>query len=152
MKCKRCQSITYVKAGFVEKKQRYKCKECGYYFTNTVQGVSLEKKRLAIHLYLEGLGFRSIGRIIGVSNVAVLKWVRNLSKIIEQFNKDFKGEKTFKEPIKIIELDEMWHYIGKKNKRRGSGWLLLEIAELLDGKSAVVEKRPAESSGMISKA
>jgi transposase-like protein len=151
MKCKRCQSITYVKAGFVEEKQRYKCKECGYFFTDTVQGVSLEKKRLAIHLYLEGLGFRSIGRIINVSNVAVLNWVRNLSEIIEQFNKEFKNEKAFKEPIKIIELDEMWHYIGKKNKKRGSGWLLLEIAKSLDGKSAVVEKKLAESSGITLK-
>lgn len=146
MKCKRCQSKNYVKAGIVWEKQRYKCKDCSYYFTDTVQGFPLETKKLAIHLYLEGLGFRSIGRIVGASNVSVLNWVRNLAQIIEEFNQKF-GRDFSKEQIRIIELDEMWHYIGKKNEKRGSGWLLLETAGLSDGKLAVVEKKQGENFG-----
>lgn len=37
------------------------------------RGMPMEMKRQALHLYLEGLGFRAIGHLLGVSNVAVLK-------------------------------------------------------------------------------
>ena len=30
--CKRCGSNNCVKSGFVRTKQRYLCKDCGYYF------------------------------------------------------------------------------------------------------------------------
>jgi len=43
--------------------------------------------------------------------------------------------------FRVIEIDEMWHYIGKKNEKSGSGWLLIEIQEkFLHGKSVVVER------------
>ncbi|KAA6334071.1 hypothetical protein EZS27_017586 [termite gut metagenome] len=32
-------------------------------------------KKQALHLYLEGLGFRSIGKLLGVSNATVLNWI-----------------------------------------------------------------------------
>ncbi|MDN5296737.1 MAG: hypothetical protein PWQ71_843 [Bacteroidota bacterium] len=72
-----------------------------------------------IYLYLEGLGFRSIGRFLKVSHVTVFNWI-----------KDF-GEKTdeFRNPgdIEIIELDEMHTYIGQKKTTAGSGLLLIEM-------------------------
>ncbi|WP_455708858.1 IS1/IS1595 family N-terminal zinc-binding domain-containing protein, partial [Capnocytophaga canimorsus] len=37
MKCTRCESLNKIKAGFVGGRQRYKCKDCGYFF-------SVEKK------------------------------------------------------------------------------------------------------------
>ncbi len=144
MQCKKCSSKHYVKAGFVRKKQRYKCQDCGCHFTDTTQGVSIEVKRLAIQLYLEGVGFRGIGRLVGVSNVAVLKWVRKLSKTIEECRKGCSEEKE----VYIMELDEMWHYIGEKNEKHGSGWLLLETVKSLIGQSVVVGRKQEESSGI----
>lgn len=41
---------------------------------------STEKRFEALKLYLEGLGFKSIGRILGVSNVTVLKWIRSMGE------------------------------------------------------------------------
>jgi transposase-like protein len=35
--CPKCKKSEYVKAGFVKNRQRYKCKNCGYYY-------SVEKK------------------------------------------------------------------------------------------------------------
>ena len=35
MHCLRCGCDSYCKAGFTKGKQRYKCRECGYHFTNT---------------------------------------------------------------------------------------------------------------------
>jgi transposase-like protein len=37
-------------------------------------------KKQALHLYLKGLGFRSTGRFLGVSNVSVLNWVHSYGK------------------------------------------------------------------------
>ena len=36
-------------------------------------------KRQAVELYLEGLGFRSIGRFLNVSHVAAYNWIRVLA-------------------------------------------------------------------------
>ena len=59
MRCPGCRSTKTNKNGFVQERQRYKCKRCFYQFTNhPPRGVPLEVKRLAIEMYLEGLGFR----------------------------------------------------------------------------------------------
>ncbi|MCF6336321.1 MAG: hypothetical protein L3J84_00005, partial [Gammaproteobacteria bacterium] len=47
--------------------ERYKRKECAYHYS-VIQKSDTSKeseRRLALTLYLEGLGFRSIGRILG---------------------------------------------------------------------------------------
>ena len=40
---------------------------------------------LALQLYLEGNGFWGSGRILGVSNVMVLNWVRNFGKSVKEY-------------------------------------------------------------------
>ena len=60
--CPKCHSEDCTKDGIVKGKQRYKCKSCGYRHTVSHRGISLDIKRQALELYLEGLGFRSIGR------------------------------------------------------------------------------------------
>ena len=66
MQCPKCNSEKYIKDGIVKRKQRYKCKLCNFRYTvdqkSTAKPLSL--KRLALQLYLEGLGFRSIGRVL----------------------------------------------------------------------------------------
>jgi transposase-like protein len=57
-------------------KQRYRCKTCGFNFTTGFRGKPMEVRQQALKLYLEGLGFRAIGRELNVSNVTVLNWVR----------------------------------------------------------------------------
>ncbi len=66
MKCYKCQSEESVKAGKIRGRQRYKCKKCGCFFSVERKSdvKSPEQKRLALEMYLEGLGFRSIGRIL----------------------------------------------------------------------------------------
>jgi transposase-like protein len=71
-----------LKNEFIKGVQSYKCKECGYNYTVEKRLVKYSKdtKREALQLYLEGLGFRSIGRILNVSNLSVLNWIRDLEK------------------------------------------------------------------------
>ena len=104
-------------------KQRYKCKDCGYNFVqgDGRQGKNRDKQRMALHLYLENMGFRAIGRVLGVSNVTVLNWIRKAGHWIKAYHERQERPKR----VEIIELDEMWHYVGKK-KRKLWVWFALD--------------------------
>ena len=126
MYCPKCTTENYVKSGFTKGRQRYKCKNCGCNFTQSKKrGASLETKLLALNLYLEGTGFRAIGRILKVSNVTVLYWIRTLGKsvkhhVLANLPNDIRD-------VDIIEMDEMWHFTKKKNGSSGSGLLSIAI-------------------------
>ena len=77
MDCTRCKSSNKVKRGVINGRQRYTCKDCGYSYTVVQKSTSKPDsiKRKALQLYLEGLGFRSIGRILQVSHVSVYNWI-----------------------------------------------------------------------------
>jgi transposase len=67
------------------------------------------------------LGFRSIGRFLGVSHVSVQNWIKTFGQELE----DLKSENE----IEIVELDEMHTYIGNKKNIVGSGLLLIELGK-----------------------
>ena len=117
--CPRCDDPECVKAGIVKGKQRFRCKRCRYYHTVRDRGVGKAKKKQALQLYLEGLGFRSIGRFLGVSHVSVYKWIRAFGEALE----DLRSEPG----IDIVEMDEMHSYIGSKKTTVGSGFLLIDM-------------------------
>ncbi len=73
-------------------------------------------------MYLEGLGFRSIGRILGVSNVAVLNWIRNFGVKAGELPE-------VRSSLKEVEIDEMHTYIGSKKTKDGFGMLLISWEE-----------------------
>ncbi len=122
MRCPKCESDKLLKDGKVKGRQRHRCKECGYRHTVILKSTAKPQstKRLALQLYLEGLGFRSIGRILNVSNVCVLKWIRF-------FGKELQNLKKKDTPIEIVEIDEMHTYVGKKKLTTGSGLLLIDM-------------------------
>lgn len=123
MNCPKCKSKEYVKNGVVNTRQRYKCKRCSLNYTvEHKAGIKPEYKRLALMMYLEGMGLRSIGRIIGVSNVSVLKWIKSFG--VKAGELPTKGA-----PIKEVEIDEMHTYIGSKKTKNGFGWLLIKWDE-----------------------
>ena len=107
--CKHCGSGSYVRNGVTHGHQRYRCKDCGRNFTATPpRGRPPAMKALAVLLY--GLGSVSqgmIAKLLGVSHVAVYRWVRAA------------GEETPAPPATpssgIVQIDEMWHFVdGKK--------------------------------------
>lgn len=120
MHCPKCGSENKVKSGKVIEKQRYKCRDCGCNYTQSYkQGYRLDKKLMALQLYLEGNGFRGIGRILGVSNVTVLNWIRSFGKNIKEYVLENMPNDI--REIDIVEIDEMWHFTVKKNVSCGSG-------------------------------
>lgn len=119
--CPKCSHSICIKAGKAKGRQRYQCKVCNYYYTVSHWGGSKAQKRQALMLYLEGLGFRSIGRILNFSHVAIYNWIK-------AFGEQFKNLKSADE-IKVVETDEMHTYIYNKKSIVGSGLLLIGLGE-----------------------
>lgn len=113
--CKGCGASDYVKNGYVRGLQRYRCKECGCNFTATApRGKPAAMKALAVLLYaMANVSFCSIARLLKVSDVAVLKWVR--AKARKRPEPEPSGH------IAIVTLDEMWHFLKKRPTSSGSG-------------------------------
>jgi hypothetical protein len=80
-------------------------------------------KKQALHPYLEGLGFRSIGRFLGVSNVSVLNWIRSFGREVRELNSE-------SQEIEMVEVDEMHSYIGSKKTTVGYGLLLIDMGKI----------------------
>ena len=132
--CKRCNSVNIVNNGKVRGKQRYKCTDCGYnyVFGDTRSKIKPEAKALALLLYGSGkASYGMIAKLFNVSRTAVLNWIRT-------FGKSFLEPKIDAE-VHEIQIDEMWHFINKKNKKYGYGepWIVIETKPS-DGVLAIV--------------
>ena len=90
MKCPKCISLAKVKSGKIKGVQRYKCKDCGCNYTVELKSSAYSKsfKRQFLHLYSEGLGFRSIGRFLRVSNVTILMWIHSFGKELQELHSE----------------------------------------------------------------
>jgi len=103
------------------KNQRWLCRECGH-----TQGeynrrkISDELRQVALHHYIEGVGLRATERLVGVSHNSIMNWVREAvdGKVLA---------KVQPETVGWVEADELWTFVGKKNKMCGSGGLLIAI-------------------------
>jgi transposase len=147
LRCKHCGSGSFVRNGMANGHQRYRCKACGRSFTATPpRGKPPAMKALAVLLYtLGGVSQGMIARLLGVSHVAVYKWVRAA------------GEAAPTPPTAssegVVQIDEMWHFVNGKKTRFGSGGpLTLWHGEPWPGSWVGVMTRPAgdSSSGSAS--
>jgi transposase-like protein len=146
VQCPKCKSERFAKDGIVKSKQRYKCKTCNFRYTVTQKSTEkpLYLKRFALQLYLEGLGFRSIGRVLKVSNVSILNWIRQFGEQVKSLQSD--------EPVCVTEIDEMHTYIGTKKTINGYGLLLIDMKRDSSTSLLATEALPQVSDfGLISK-
>jgi transposase-like protein len=113
MNCPKCHKNNYVKAGKVLGRQRFKCKEYGHYFSaikkSDVKSKSI--RRLALEMYLEGNGYRAIGRILKISHQTVFNWVKKWGNQASLPRRE--------SPIPVVELDELHTYVGEKTAKWG---------------------------------
>ena len=140
MHCPKCGSEAAMKNGFVKSVQRYKCKECGCQYTrSTPHGKPMQTKILALVLYLSGLSMEATGRILGVTGQSVMRWIKLFGYACKE---DAKQEKIEEE----IEIDEMHHFIGKKNSFFGYGkYLVIPLDDCLHGNVAIVARLPLKN-------
>jgi transposase-like protein len=115
MQCERCGSNHTIRVGKHLGKQRWRCKACDKRMTEGKRvRYPQSVKDKAIQLHLEGMGFRAIARIMGCSNVAVLKWVRQAANQLPKTE--------LPEYVEVMEVDEMWHFVKKRRESCGYGW------------------------------
>ena len=109
MRCPKCQHPHFVKNGFVNEKQRYKCKNCNYQWTENHKhrGRPIAERALAVFLYCHGLSMNAIAKMFAAPST-ILQWIRN-------FSSEHAQPPEPQADAVVFELDEMWHYL-KKNK------------------------------------
>src|ERR1700753_3526178 len=89
------------------------------------------------------MSFCSIARLLGVSDVAVLKWVRNEARRLP--------EPAVTAETVIITLDEMWHFLKKRLTSFGFGArLTLSLTAPSPGCLVAVMTPPVKSSSIKS--
>lgn len=122
--CPQCQSDVIVKSGIINKRQRFKCKSCNYFFTVNKLGKKIDQYYVtkALQLYLEGLTYREIERILGVSHVSVINWVKkyNIHKV-----ENSNSHPTYK----ILSQSELGRYFSSQENTKGSGMIVTELGD-----------------------
>jgi transposase len=84
---------------------------------NHTTGKTPEKKIFAVLLYLSGLSLNRIGQLCGVSAQSALNWVRAFAAEHAERPRPKEGQTV------ILELEELWHYLQKKDTNSGYGQL-----------------------------
>jgi transposase-like protein len=116
--CHNCR-IDCRKFGKREGRQRYQCQQCRKVFTdardNTLDGMYLpvEKAELVLSLLLEGNSVSSVERITGIHHGTILKLLVLAGEKAERI----MAEKVVSVPVRDVEADEVWSFVGKKQKR-----------------------------------
>lgn len=109
-KCPRCGSETRQhKIGLTTAgSQRYKCQECGKKYTPEPkpQGYSEELRQQAVRMYLDGLNYRRIGRLLGVDHVSVMNWVNAYAQAVDEAPVPASSD--------TVEMDELYTFVGSK--------------------------------------
>lgn len=123
MNCPSCRSSNNVKNGLLKETQRYKCKDCGCNYIRSYAHYQEKdrKRRLALSMYLEGLSYHSISRLLGVSHVSVLNWVRRYGSGLEALRNP--------RPCRVLGTEELKNYPGQDKIRAGFGLIVIEAAE-----------------------
>jgi transposase len=119
LRCKHCGSGSFVRNGMAAGHQRYRCKACGRNFTATPpRGKPPAMRALAVLLYsLGNVSQGMIAKLLGVSHVAVYKWVKAAGE-------DAPAPSATPSD-NIVQIDEMWHFVDGKKLERQS-WLAVD--------------------------
>jgi transposase-like protein len=137
--CPHCRDTSrQVKAGFTRtRSQRYQCQGCRRQYTPAPRplGYDEETKLTALKLYLEGNGFRRIGRLLSVNHQSVVNWVNAFHARLraKKLALPVPGE------VSTLEMDELFTFVGSKKRPPSSS------LSLTGGRAASSRTRSARS-------
>ncbi len=118
MTCHNCRTECR-KFGKRGSRQRYQCSQCRKVFTdardNTLDGMYLpvERAEMVLSLLLEGNSVSTVERVTGVHKATILKLLALAGEKAERV----MAEKVRNVEVRDVECDEVWSFIGKKQKR-----------------------------------
>lgn len=122
--CPKCNHEKVIKSGIVKGRQRYSCKSCHYNFTVKKIGKQIDSYYVikALQLYIEGVSYREIERILGISHVSVMNWVR-------QYRIKVPVNHEYRPTYQILNHEELLHFMSHEQNTRGAGMLITELGD-----------------------
>ncbi|MCU0443454.1 MAG: helix-turn-helix domain-containing protein [Microscillaceae bacterium] len=122
--CPKCNSEIVVKSGVIKDRQRYLCKKCNYYFTVNKIGKNIDNYYVikALQLYIEGVSYREIERLLGISHVSVMNWVKKY-RIKAPENNEYRPT------YKILTHSELIEFMKTETTIKGSGLIITELGD-----------------------
>ncbi|MBP2833656.1 IS1 family transposase [Aquimarina sp. U1-2] len=122
--CPNCGSSSFIKSGIINNRQRFKCKSCNYFFSVNKIGKKIDDYYVnkALQLYLEGLTYREIERILGISHVSIMNWVK-------KYNIKRPYHTNYHPTYKIFNASEISNYFQNLNNLSGAGVVVTELGD-----------------------
>lgn len=109
--CPQCAQTRYqVKDGLTGVgSQRVRCRACSTRYTPMPKsaGYPTEVRTQALKMYVDGLNFRRIARLLGVHHQTVINWV---TAAAERVPEAIPGPAT----AETVELDELYTFVARK--------------------------------------
>ena len=121
-KCRECGSSNITRNGTNRcGSAQYHCKDCGVYrVLKPKRKYTPEDKETILRAYRERASLRGLERIFKVARQSVARWLKEL---VQQLP-DLKATVEPAQADDIIELDELWSFVGHKGEQR---WLWLAL-------------------------
>ena len=112
MQCPECGHHHIRKNGHRRGKQNHICVNCDRQFIDhySPRGYDDWTKRLCLRMYVNGLGFRGIERVIGVAHTTVIDWLAQVGACLPDA---YDPE----EIPQVGELDELETFVGRKRDK-----------------------------------
>ncbi len=76
----------------------------------------------ALQLYIEGVSLREIERLIGVSHVSVMNWVK-------KFNLKAPKNSDYYPTYKVMQHDELISFLKNRDNTRNAGMIITELGD-----------------------
>lgn len=112
MQCPDCGSEHIRKNGHRRGKQNHICVQCGRQFIDSYipRGYSDWMKRLCLRMYVNGMGFRGIERVIRVAHSSVISWIQQVGECLPD---PYDPEDI----PQVGEFDELETFVGRKRNK-----------------------------------
>lgn len=122
--CPKCSSENLIKSGIVKERQRYKCTNCNYFFTVLKEGKKIDNYYVvkALQLFIEGVSYREIERLLGISHVSVMNWVK-------KYNIKSPEHTDYHPTYKVLNHEELIQFLQKKEVTKNAGFLITELGD-----------------------
>ena len=124
IQCTHCGSVHHVRNGSYKGVQRYRCKDCGRFFSDTVRKFTYRDKMRFLQMYLNNVGVNKAAQFMGCSPALIVRWIREFAETVRR--QLSRAQEGLGETVPdIIEMDEIYTMVKKGGTGLPYGLLIL---------------------------